>query len=140
LEIELTIAGSHHTISLGIILSKEIKDKKSSALKGNGFEDLEPLWEGDQSSRLVVPESQESDTELASFVTNRDRSEFVDEVVDGSKEYVPSPPSDICPINEGGFTLDKLSEVTKDGINLETVADWLGIYLPEEGSVIIGGE
>jgi hypothetical protein len=287
LEIELTIAGSHHTISLGINLSKEHKDEKSYALKGNGIEDLEPLWGGHQSSRLVVPESQESAIELASFKTNRDHSEFEDAapipeieealatislvdvlaldapgtiahgkcitqksslylqftdcdgrtgqsfrynastkhikaldghyateciladqhfdnpqfgtcwdynnamftyedgklkcvqtglclsfdpavglenlaakscdtdtygqkfsfstqgfVVDGPKEYVPSPPNvdNICSNNEGGFTLDKLSEVIKGGINLETVADWLGICLLEEGSVGLGGE
>ena len=90
----------------------------------------------------MVPESQASDIELASFKTNRDRSEFVDQVNDGPKEYFPSPPNvdNICSNNEGGFTLDKLSEVIKGGINLETVADWLGICLLEEGSVGIGGE
>ena len=85
---------------------------------------------------------QESDIELASFKTSRDRSECLDEVVDGPKEYVQSPPpvDDICPNNDGEFTFEKLFEVTKDWANLETVADWLGSCLLEEGSVGIGGE
>ena len=110
LEIELTIADSSHTIPLGINLSKEQKDEKTSTLKGNGFEDIESLWGGHQLLRFVVPECQELDIELASFKTNRVRSEFVDEVVDGPKEYVQSPPpvDDICSINDGRFTFEKL--------------------------------
>ena len=61
---------------------------------------------------------------------------------DGPKEYVQSlpPVDDICPNNDGEFTFEKLFEVTKDWANLETVADWLGSCLLEEGAVGIGGE
>ena len=66
----------------------------------------------------------------------------MNEVVDGPKEYVlsPSPVDDMCPKKDNGFTSEKLFEVIKDGLNLETVADWLGICLPEKGSVGIRGE
>ena len=127
LEIELTIVVSSHTILLGINLSKEHKDEKSSTLKRNGFEDLEPLWGGHQLLRLVVPESQESDIELASFKMVL-KSTFRARL--------------LLMISAPTMTVDLplRSSLKSLGLNLETVADWLGIYLPEESSVRIGGE